>query len=98
MTPEEAQEAELAMDKVARFLVRFELTVPAILWLESLRPLARTGSQFMHLLTPAIGAFLPVNQWNALATLLEEPDGLERFVEHLENVDREARGSAEEPR
>lgn len=90
MTPEQDREAEIAMDRVARFIVRFDLTVPAILWLESVRPLARTGSQLMHVLTPAIAAFLPVNQWNALAALFEEPDGLERFVAHLELVDREA--------
>jgi len=90
VTPEQRTEAEIAMDRVARFLVRFDLTVPAILWIESLRPLSRTGSQFMHLLTPAIAAFLPVNQWNALAALLEEQDGLERFVARLEEVDREA--------
>ncbi len=90
MTPEQTREAELAMDRVARFLVRFDLTVPAILWLESLRPLAYSGSQFMHVVTPAIAAFLPINQWNALAALLEERDGLDRFVAHLEKVDREA--------
>ncbi|MEM6931799.1 MAG: hypothetical protein AAF602_33010 [Myxococcota bacterium] len=90
MTPDERRQAELAMDRVARFLVRFGLTVPAILWLESLRPLAYSGSQFMHLLTPAIAAFLPVNQWNAFAALLVERDGLDRFVAHLEEVDREA--------
>ncbi len=90
MSPEQAREAEEAMDRVARFLVRFGLTVPAILWLESLRPLAFTGSQFMHLMTPAIAAFLPVNQWNALAALLEERDGLERLVSHIEKVDQQA--------
>lgn len=90
MTPEQHREAELAMDRVARFLVRFEMTVPAILWIESMRPLARSGSQFMHLLTPAMAAFLPVNQWNALAAMFEEPDGLDRFVAHLEQIDREA--------
>ena len=89
MSPEELAEAEIAMERVARFLVRLSMTVPAILWLETLRPLARTGSQFMHVLTPAIAAFLPVNQWNALAALLEERDGFERFVAHLEKVDRE---------
>lgn len=95
MTPEMRDEAALAMDRVARFIVRFDLTVPAILWLESVRPLAYSGSQFMHLFTPAIAAFLPVNQWNALAAMLEERDGLERFVAHLEKVDQEAREARE---
>lgn len=85
LTPEEHE----AIDAVARFVVRFGLTVPAVLWLESLQPLAYSGSQFMHLLTPAIGAFLPVNQWDALARLLEERGGLDVLVQHIETVDQE---------
>ena len=59
VTPEQAA----AVDKVARFVVRFSMTVPAILALESMRPLAYVGSQFMHVLTPSIGALfnLPAN-------------------------------------
>lgn len=85
LTTEERQ----ALDAVARFVVRFGLTVPAVLWLESLRPLAYSGSQFMHILSPAIGAFLPVNQWDALAGLLEERGGLEVLIQHIESVDQE---------
>ena len=83
------EEEHTAMDRVARFIVRFDLTVPAILWLESLRPLAYSGSQFMYLLSPALSAFLPINQWNALASVLEERGGIETLIAHIEAVDQE---------
>ena len=85
LTPDESR----AMDAVARFVVRFGLTVPAVIWLESMRPLAYSGSQFMHVLSPAIGAFLPGHQWDALAAVLEERGGLEALITHIESVDQE---------
>ena len=81
---------QAAMDRVAKFIVRFGITVPAVLWLESMRPLAYSGSQFMHILSPAISTFLPVHQWDALAELLEERDGIDALITHIETVDQEA--------
>ena len=40
-----SEEAAAAVDRVARFVVRFGLTIPAILALESMRPLSFVGSQ-----------------------------------------------------
>jgi len=82
-----------AVDKVARFLVRFGLTVPAILTLEGLRPLSFVGSQFMHLLTPSIGVFLSVSDWEELAHLLEDRRGLDYFLDRLESLDRARRAA-----
>ncbi|MBX2802363.1 MAG: hypothetical protein KTR31_32085 [Myxococcales bacterium] len=80
-------EEDEAVQAVAQFVVRFGLTVPAVLWLESVRPLSFVGSQAMHMLSPSIAAFLPVNQWDALAALLEERDGLEVLVRRIEDID-----------
>jgi len=76
----------LAVDSVVRFIDRFGMHVPAILTLESMRPLTFVGSQFMHLLTPSIGAFLTVTQWEAMAALLEERDGIEYLICQIEAV------------
>ncbi len=78
-----------AVDKIGRFVVRFGLTVPAILALESVRPLSFVGSQFMHLLSPSIGAFLTVPEWDSLAHLLEDRRGLEYVLRRIEELDRE---------
>lgn len=82
-------EAEAAVDRVARFVVRFGLTVPAILALESMRPLSFVGSQFMHVLSPSITAILSTPEWNAMAELLEDRRGLDVLIERIENLNKE---------
>ena len=86
-TPEQLQ----AVDRLARFVVRFGLTVPAVLAIEGMRPLGFVGSQFMHLLTPSIGVFLTPDQWNAIATLLEQRRGVDVILERIEKLDAEHR-------
>ena len=75
-----------AVARVVQFIDRFGMHVPAILTLESMRPLSFVGSQFMHLLTPSIGVFLTVTQWEAMAALLEERDGVEYLIRQIEAV------------
>jgi hypothetical protein len=75
-----------AVDAVVKFIDRFGMQVPAILSLESMRPLSFVGSQFMHLLTPSLGAFLTVTQWEAMAALLEEREGLEYVIRRIEDT------------
>lgn len=84
-----SQEAEAAVDRVARFVVRFGLTVPAILALESMRPLSFVGSQFMHVLSPSITSILSSREWDALAGLLEDRRGLDVLIERIENLNKE---------
>jgi len=82
-------EQQSAVNRVASFVVRFGMTVPAILWLEGTRPLAFVGSQLMHLLTPTVATMLPVNEWDALAALLEEREGIEVLIARIEALDAE---------
>jgi len=86
---EVSSEQEAAVDKVCRFIVRFGMTVPAILALESVRPLSYVGSQFMHVLSPSVGAMLSVPEWDSLAHLLEDRRGLEVILRRIEELDRE---------
>lgn len=87
--PSAAQAA--AVDRIARFVVRFGVALPALMALESLRPLSYVGSQFMHLLTPSIAAFLTPADWEALAELLEDRQGLDVLLDRIETLDQEAR-------
>ncbi|MCB9777551.1 MAG: hypothetical protein H6742_03215 [Alphaproteobacteria bacterium] len=77
-----------AVDRLARFVVRFGLTVPAILALETLHPVSFSGSQLMHLLTPSIAVFLSPSDWEALAGLLEHRGGMEVVLRRIEQLDR----------
>jgi len=85
---EPTQEQLDAIDHVARFIVRFGMTVPAVLAIEGMRPLGFVGSQFMHMLTPSIGVFLTTDQWNALALLLEKRSGVDVILNRIEELDR----------
>lgn len=84
-----SEEAAAAVDRVARFVVRFGLTVPAILALESMRPLSFVGSQFMHVLSPSVAAVLSASEWDAMAALLEDRRGLDYLIEHIEKLNKE---------
>ncbi len=62
------------------------LTAPAILWLESLRPLSFLGSQAMHFLNPFVQMLVPSETFARLAEILEERAHLERLLAHIEAV------------
>lgn len=80
---------EASVDKVADFLVRFGMTTPALFTLETMRPLSYVGSQFMHILTPAISTFLTSEAWNEMADLLEDRRGMDYVLKRIESADRE---------
>jgi hypothetical protein len=80
---------EASVTKVTDFLVRFGMTTPALFTLETMRPLSYVGSQFMHILTPAVSTFLTSEAWNEMADLLEDRRGMEYVLNRIEKADRE---------
>ncbi len=83
--PLEVSEAQrAAVDTLARLIVRWRLTVPAILTLESMQPLSFVGSQFMHVLSPVATGLVPFAQWDEVARLLEDRRGVEYVITTLE--------------
>ena len=85
VTPEQAE----SVDKVAGFLVRFGMTTPALFTLETMRPLSYVGSQFMHVLTPAVSTFLTSNACDSMADLLEDRRGMDYVLERIESAQKE---------
>jgi len=84
-----SEEQRATVERVSRFIVRFGLTVPAILTLETLHPLSFVGSQFMYLLSPAVTTFLSQGDWDSMARLLEHRGGMEYVLQTIERLDRE---------
>jgi len=82
VSPEQAA----AVDRLARMIVRFGLTVPAVLTLESLRPLSYVGSQFMYILSPSITGLFTLPEWDAIAGLLEDRRGLDYLLDAIESA------------
>ena len=75
---------QVAVERIVRLISRFGLTTPAILFLESMRPLSFVGSQFMHVMSPAVTTLLPVAEWDHLAELLEDRRGMDYVISQIE--------------
>lgn len=86
LTPEDDE----LLRGLAATIQRRGLATPAVLWLESVRPLAFLGAQAMHFLSP----FVPGSSFSRLATILEERSHLERLLGHIEDA---AAGQARPP-
>ena len=78
-----------AVSKLVRLIHRFGLVTPAILTLESVKPLSVVGAQTMHLLSPVAATLTPVLEWDCLARLLDDRRGLEYLIHRIEHSDRE---------
>ena len=86
----ETDEAFLA--RIAREVVRRRLTTPAILFLESVKPLNVVGSQFLYFLDPIVHLFVPFPDLPRIARLLEDRDAIERLVLAIEACDPDRQG------
>jgi hypothetical protein len=71
---------------LAMKIERKGLTAPALLWLESLRPVSFLGTQLMHFLNPFVSMLYDSNTFERLAMILEDRAHLERLLCHIEAV------------
>ncbi len=95
-TPEEQK----LMDRVARLIVRRGLTVPAIMFFETVRPLNWIGSQGMIFFEPFAEALNPVlhalfklkhEDYIRFQRLMEKRSSVENILLTIEKFDAEAR-------
>jgi hypothetical protein len=75
-----------AVERVATLTVRFGLAAPAILILESVKPVSFVGSQAMLVLSPFVNVLASRAEWDALQTLLEDRRGIEVVIARIEAV------------
>jgi len=89
------RQRELA-ERLANWIVRKRMTTPAILFLESVRPLNYVGSQVMVFFQPAVQAVFNMPDWDELRKVLERRESIGWFVDMIEQ--KEADMLAEEKR
>lgn len=93
-----SEEDDRLLADIAGLICRRGLATPAVLWLESLRPLSFLGSQALRFCEPFAQPFLPAGQCGRLAEILEVRGHLERLVRHVEAAaDAEPAGPAGGP-
>ena len=83
MSPEELA----LLERVAKAVVQRRLTVPALMCLESLRPLNYVSSQFMVFLEPLVGTFVATRDHERIAQILEHRESLQVLIDQIEAQD-----------
>lgn len=78
------------MDKIARKVVHWKMTVPAIMFLETSKPLSFLGSQTMVFFEPVIQSIFSFKDYDTVRKLLEERENVERLLLKIEQFDAEA--------
>ena len=71
--------------------MRYRMTVPAILFLESVKPLSFVGSQALHFFEPMVTAVFTVPDYERFAALMERRENLEALLVAIERKDEAVR-------
>ena len=72
------------ISKLADIVVRRNISVPAIMLLESVRPLNFVGSQAMVFFKPIISRFFTSAEYDKLATILEKREVIDLLTKEIE--------------
>ena len=86
---EAVDEDQELIDKVARKVVRMRMTIPAIFFLESSKPLAFLGSQLLIFFEPFIQTLFNIRQYQRFALLMEHHENWERLIRKMEDLEAE---------
>ncbi len=91
VSPEEIDEKEKQeiIDKLAKGIVRRGLTAPAIMFLESIKPINYIGSQVMVFFEPVILSIFTIKNYRKIALIFEERGAVERVLEAIEKFENE---------
>ena len=81
--PESEQHALL--EKAAAWIVRRGLTAPAIIALETCKPINFLGSQFLIAFSPFVQAIFKGDQYHKFALIIEKDANVERLIELIES-------------
>ena len=77
-------EDEVLLGRVANYIAARRMTVPAILFLESMRPLNFVGSQVMVFLQPILASFFSVQDYKHRADILEKRQSIDVLIHKIE--------------
>ncbi len=78
--PTFALEETALLEKVARLIAQRGMTMPALLFLESVGPLNFLGSQVLHGLRPFLELVCDATEMERLATILERRESIPRLT------------------
>lgn len=88
LDPETSARMDALVDRLATEIVRRRLAVPAIVVLESARPLTFVGNQALVFMEPLVRAFLAAPDYDLFVKLLEDRDRVEALIAAIEAKDQ----------
>jgi hypothetical protein len=74
----------LLIKKLADYVVRRNMPLPTIMFLESVRPLNFIGNQVMIFFKPILTHFFSANEYNKLADILENRKVIDILINEIE--------------
>ncbi len=76
-------------DRIAKFLVERKMAAPAIMGIESLKPLNFLGSQILYFLAPFAELIFNAKEYQEFAALVERDEYIEILLKKIERLDHE---------
>ena len=73
------------LDKMADFIIKKDLGVIAIMYIESMRPLHRISSNFITFFEPFLNLVVSGNNLQTIRSCLEEDKYMDYLLERIEN-------------
>jgi hypothetical protein len=92
LTPEQQE----ILDKIAKKVVLWKMTTPAILFLESVKPLNYIGSQMLVFFEPFVQTLFSWKEYDEFRKMMEERESVERLLQTIEKFDSEAQAREKE--
>ncbi len=81
------EEEQAVLEKVAKKVVEKSMTVPAIVFLESVKPLNFVGSQAMVFFEPIVQSLFNLKDYDTFRSALEKRQTLEILIQKIEAMD-----------
>jgi len=95
--PERA-EREALMDRFAAAVVERRMAAPAILFLESVKPVSFLGNQALVFFQPIVQSLFEVRSYDKIVAILEDRQNLEYILKKIEELEGEQQTKAREER
>jgi len=83
-------EEDAVLEKLAKKVVEWHMAVPAILFLESVKPLNYIGAQAMIFFEPIIQSVFTFKDYDDLRRAMERRENVENLLQKIEQYDAES--------
>lgn len=88
-----SEEDIVFLERLSKWIVQRRMSAPAILFLESVKPLNFIGSQFLFFFEPIVKIFVGGKGYTRFAQIIEKRDNVEAFLRCIEATEESNRTS-----